>query len=455
MNRTQDTTAVKGMKQQGKMALQFLWALVFCFSGIASVDAQKSATQLTVPQSNNAVQVISPAAKPHSISNPNAQSLLPIAVGAENTASYLPLLKGKRVGIVANPTSTIGNTHLVDTLKKLGIKIVCVFAPEHGFRGDAENGAHIENGLDQKTGLSVISLYGNHVKPTAAEMKLLDVMLFDIQDVGARFYTYLSTLHFVMQACSEQNKPLIVLDRPNPNGYYVAGPVLEPQFKSMVGMHPIPIVHGMTLGELAQMINGEGWLKDSIHPNLKPCKLTVIPCANYNHNRAYRLPIAPSPNLPTENSIYLYPTLCLLEGTYVSMGRGTDKPFECFGAPWLTQGTYSFTPRSIPGKSLNPPFLDQPCKGVLLSDFASGYLVSYRNIYIDWLLMLYQDCPNQSKFFNPFFNKLAGTAQLKQQIISGATAKEILLSWQPGIDAFIIKRKPYLLYPYQPELGLY
>ena len=455
MNRTQDTTAVKGMKQQGKMALQFLWALVFCFSGIASVDAQKSATQLTVPQSNSSVQVISPAAKPHSISNPNAQSLLPIAVGAENTASYLPLLKGKRVGIVANPTSTIGNTHLVDTLKKLGIKIVCVFAPEHGFRGDAENGAHIENGLDQKTGLSVISLYGNHVKPTAAEMKLLDVILFDIQDVGARFYTYLSTLHFVMQACSEQNKPLIVLDRPNPNGYYVAGPVLEPQFKSMVGMHPIPIVHGMTLGELAQMINGEGWLKDSIHPNLKPCKLTVIPCANYNHNRAYRLPIAPSPNLPTENSIYLYPTLCLLEGTDMSMGRGTDKPFECFGAPWLTQGTYSFTPRSIPGKSLHPPFLDQPCKGVLLSDFASGYLVSYRNIYIDWLLMLYQDCPNQSKFFNPFFNKLAGTAQLKQQIISGLTAKEILLSWQPGIDAFMIKRKPYLLYPYQPELGLY
>ena len=203
------------------------------------------------------------------------------------------------------------------------------------------------------------------------------------------------------------------------------------------------------------MINGEGWLKDSIHPNLKPCKLTVIPCANYNHNRAYRLPIAPSPNLPTENSIYLYPTLCLLEGTDVSMGRGTDKPFECFGAPWLTQGTYSFTPRSIPGKSLHPPFLDQPCKGVLLSDFASGYLVSYRNIYIDWLLMLYQDCPNQSKFFNPFFNKLAGTAQLKQQIISGLTAKEILLSWQPGIDAFMIKRKPYLLYPYQPELGLY
>ena len=225
MNRTQDTTAVKGMKQQGKMALQFLRALVFCFSGIASVDAQKSETQLTVPQSNSSVQVISPAAKPHSISNPNTQSLLPIAVGAENTASYLPLLKGKRVGIVANPTSTIGNTHLVDTLKKLGIKIVCVFAPEHGFRGDAENGAHIENGLDQKTGLSVISLYGNHVKPTAAEMKLLDVMLFDIQDVGARFYTYLSTLHFVMQACSEQKKPLIVLDRPNPNGYYVAGPV--------------------------------------------------------------------------------------------------------------------------------------------------------------------------------------------------------------------------------------
>jgi uncharacterized protein YbbC (DUF1343 family) len=258
-----------------------------------------------------------------------------------------------------------------------------------------------------------------------------------------------------MQACSEQNKPLIILDRPNPNGYFVAGPILEPKFKSMVGVHPIPIVHGMTLGELAKMINGEGWLKDSAHPNIKPCKLTVIPCGNYNHNRAYPLPVPPSPNLPTVNSIYLYPTLCLLEGTNVSMGRGTDKPFECFGAPWLSQGTYSFVPRAIPGKSLNPPYLGENCKGVLLSDFASGYLISYRNLYIDWMIMLYQECPNKSLFFNSFFNKLAGNATLQQQIVSGKSSMEILQSWQPGIDAFLIKRKPYLIYPYQPEWGIY
>ncbi|MFZ9632013.1 MAG: exo-beta-N-acetylmuramidase NamZ family protein [Bacteroidia bacterium] len=455
MNLTQDTIAFKGMKQQWKMTLQISWLLFFAIWGVSNIQAQKPAPKTESNSKVNVVEITTPAAKPHSIFNPNTQSELPISVGAENTASYIPLLSGKRVGIVANPTSKIGNTHLVDTLKKLGIKIVCVFAPEHGFRGDAENGAHIENGIDQKSGLTVISLYGNHVKPTAAEMKQLDVIVFDIQDVGARFYTYLTTMHYVMQACSEQNKPLIVLDRPNPNGYYIAGPILEPQFKSMVGVHPIPIVHGMTLGELANMINGEGWLRDSAHSNLKPCKLTVIPCTNYNHNRAYRLPVAPSPNLPTENSIYLYPTLCLLEGTNVSMGRGTDKPFECFGAPWLTQGTYSFTPKAIPGKSMNPPYLNETCKGVLLSDFASGYLVSYRNIYIDWMIMLYQDCPNKSQFFNSFFNKLAGNAKLQQQIISGMNSKDILQSWQPGIDAFIIKRKPYLLYPFQPELGIY
>ena len=466
MKLTQDTIALKGRKHQLKITLQFSWLLLFVFTGIQVVQAQKSKPVAQPNPPTNSVQIQSPAsltpgllesvaAKPNSIYNPNAQSSLPISVGAENTSAYLSILTGKRVGIVANPTSKIGNTHLVDTLKKLGVKIVMVFAPEHGFRGDAENGAHIENAVDQKSGLAVVSLYGSHVKPSANDMKQLDVVLFDIQDVGARFYTYLTTMHYVMQACSEQNKPLIILDRPNPNGYFVAGPILEPKFKSMVGVHPIPIVHGMTLGELSQMINGEGWLKDSAHPKLKPCTLTVIPCGNYNHNRAYRLPVAPSPNLPTENSIYLYPTLCLLEGTNVSMGRGTDKPFECFGAPWLTQGTFSFVPKAIPGKSLNPPFLGETCKGVLLSDFASGYLISYRNIYIDWMIMLYQDYPNKSLFFNSFFNKLAGNATLQQQIVSGKSSMEILQSWQPGIDAFLIKRKPYLLYPYQPELGIY
>jgi uncharacterized protein YbbC (DUF1343 family) len=452
MNLIQDTIAFKGRKHRLKMTLQFSWLLLFVFTGIHLVYAQKSKP---VPELKNSAQILTPAAKPNSIFNPNAQTLLPISVGAENTSAYLSMLSGKKVGIVANPTSKIGNTHLVDTLKKLGVKIVMVFAPEHGFRGDAENGAHIENGVDRKSGLAVVSLYGSNIKPSPNDMKQLDVVLFDIQDVGARFYTYLTTMHYVMQACSEQNKPLIILDRPNPNGYFVAGPILEPKFKSMVGVHPIPIVHGMTLGELAKMINGEGWLKDSAHPNIKPCKLTVIPCGNYNHNRAYPLPVPPSPNLPTINSIYLYPTLCLLEGTNLSMGRGTDKPFECFGAPWLSQGTYSFVPRAIPGKSLSPPYLGETCKGVLLSDFASGYLISYRNLYIDWMIMLYQECPNKSLFFNSFFNKLAGNATLQHQIVSGKSSMEILQSWQPGIDAFLIKRKPYLLYPYQPELGVY
>lgn len=393
-------------------------------------------------------------AKPSNIIAPNNQSQLPIAVGAENTAAYLPLLKNKRVGIVANPTSKVGKTHLVDTLLSLGIKISAVFAPEHGFRGDAENGAHIANGTDAKTGLPIISLYGKHVKPTADDLKNMDVLLFDIQDVGTRFYTYLTTLHYIMQACSDNNKPLILLDRPNPNGFYIDGPILQPHLKSMVGVHPIPIVHGMTLGELAKMINAEGWLKDSIQPKRKPCKLTIVPCSNYTHNRSYTLPVPPSPNLPTQNAIYLYPTLCLLEGTSVSMGRGTDKPFECFGAPWLKQGTYQFVPRAIPGKSMTPPYLGDTCHGVLLSNFANEFIISYKHLYIEWLLMLYQECPDKSKFFNAFFDKLAGAPQLKEQIIQGKTPREILDSWQSGLVEFEKKRKPYLLYPYDPNLGL-
>jgi uncharacterized protein YbbC (DUF1343 family) len=282
----------------------------------------------------------------------------------------------------------------------------------------------------------------------------MDVVIFDIQDVGTRFYTYLTTLHYVMQACADNNKPLIVLDRPNPNGFYVDGPLLQPQLKSMVGVHPIPIVHGMTLGELAKMINTEGWLKDSIQPKRKACKLTVIPCSHYTHNRSYQLPVPPSPNLPTQNAIYLYPTLCLLEGTNVSMGRGTDKPFECFGAPWLKQGTYSFVPRAIAGKSLTPPFLGDTCHGVLLSNFASEFIVSYKHLYIEWLVMLYQECPDKSKFFNSFFDKLAGTTMLKQQIIQGLKPSEIRDSWQADTEAFLKKRKPYLLYPFDPNLGL-
>lgn len=393
-------------------------------------------------------------AKPSNIITPSNQQVLPIGVGAENLSAYLPLLKNKRIGIVANPTSRVGKTHLIDTLISLGIQITGVFAPEHGFRGDAENGAHIQNDVDPKTGIKIISLYGKHVKPTAEDLKNMDVLLFDIQDVGTRFYTYLSTLHYVMQACSDHNKSLILLDRPNPNGFYIDGPILQPHLKSMVGIHPIPIVHGMTLGELAKMINGEGWLKDSLQPKRKPCKLTVIACTHYTHNRSYTLPVAPSPNLPTQNAIYLYPTLCLLEGTGVSMGRGTDKPFECFGAPWLKQGTYQFVPRAIAGKSLTPPFLGDTCHGVLLSNFANEFIISYKHLYIEWLLMLYQECPDKSKFFNAFFDKLAGTPELKAQIIQGKSPREIRDGWQVGLTDFEKKRKPYLLYPYDPNLGL-
>lgn len=440
MNLTQDTTTFKGSSFN---ALVIIALQTICGWFLCPAIAQTQGNPIKPNQ-----------AKPSNIVSANPQNLLPIGVGAENTGAYLPLLKNKRIGIVANPTSTIGKTHLIDTLKSLGITITGVFAPEHGFRGDAENGAHINNGIDPKSGLKIISLYGKHVKPTAEDLKDMDLVLFDIQDVGARFYTYLTTLHYVMQACSDNNKGLIVLDRPNPNGFYVDGPVLQPPFKSMVGLHPIPIVHGMTLGELAKMINAEGWLKDSLSPKRKACKLTVIPCTNYTHNRSYTLPVPPSPNLPTQNAIYLYPTLCLLEGTNVSMGRGTDKPFECFGAPWLKQGTYRFTPRAIPGKSLNPPYLGDTCHGVLLTNFASEFIISYKHLYIEWLLMLYQECPDKSKFFNPFFDKLAGGAMLRQQITQGLKPGEIRDSWQGDIEQFIQKRKPYLLYPFDPNIGI-
>ncbi|MEY3717031.1 MAG: hypothetical protein RJA00_1374 [Bacteroidota bacterium] len=440
MNLTQDTVPFKGSSFN---ALLTIAILTLCITPIARLQAQPNQSKPAYNQ-----------AKPSNIISNNNQALPPIRVGAENTAAYWNLIKNQRVGIVANPTSTIGTVHLIDSLQSRGVNITGVFAPEHGFRGDAENGAHIHNDVDVKTGLKIISLYGKHVKPTAEDLKNMDVVIFDIQDVGTRFYTYLTTLHYVMQACSDNNKTLIVLDRPNPNGFYVDGPLLQTKLKSMVGVHPIPIVHGMTLGELAKMINAEGWLKDSVQPKRKPCKLTVIPCSNYTHNRSYSLPVAPSPNLPTQNAIYLYPTLCLLEGTQVSMGRGTDKPFECFGAPWLKQGTYSFVPRAIPGKSLTPPYLGDTCHGVLLSNFASEFIVSYKHLYIEWLVMLYQECPDKSKFFNPFFDKLAGTPLLKQQIIQGLKPSEIRDSWQSDIDQFLKLRKPYLLYPYDPNLGL-
>ncbi len=368
--------------------------------------------------------------------------------GAYQTEVYIPKLKGKTIAIVANQTSKIGKTHLVDSLLKRGINIKTIFAPEHGFRGDAANGEEVKDGKDVVTGIPLISLYGQNIKPTSEHLNGVDIVLFDIQDVGVRYYTYLTTLHYVMEACAENNIQLILLDRPNPNGHYTDGPILDSAKKSMVGMHPIPLVHGMTLGELAGMINGEGWLKGKIK-----CQLTVIQNEFWDHNRRYILPIPPSPNLQTAESIILYPSMGLFEGTIMSMGRGTDYPFECFGAPWLKVGQYKFVPHNIPGRTINPPYLNDTCKGFLVTDFAKNYLVDIRSIYIEWLELLVQECPDKSKFFNPFFDNLAGTAALKQQLLSGMSAAQIRKSWIPGLAAFEIKRKPYLLYSCYSEIG--
>lgn len=371
-----------------------------------------------------------------------------IITGAERTEAYFYLLKKKRIAVVANQTSMVGNRHLIDTLLAEKMRVKKVFAPEHGFRGHAANGEKVASGIDPVTKLPIVSLYGKHVKPTRKDLKGIDIVVFDIQDVGVRFYTYLTTLHYVMQACAENGKPLLVLDRPNPNGHYMDGPVLKPGFESMVGMHPIPLVHGMTLGELARMINGEKWLRTA-----DTCRLTVIPVQNWDHNTAYILPVPPSPNLPTQESIMLYPTLGLMEGTVMSMGRGTDKPFECFGAPWLKDGHYTFVPRNIPGKAVNPPFLGDTCRGFLLTDFAHNYIAGSRQLYIEWFEMLLNAFPDKQKFFNPFFDKLAGGTELRTALLSGTSIKNIRDSWKEDLYRFEYKRNRYLLYPCIPGVG--
>ncbi|KRO54403.1 MAG: hypothetical protein ABR79_01845, partial [Cryomorphaceae bacterium BACL11 MAG-121001-bin54] len=344
----------------------------------------------------------------------NAQKLV---LGAERTNIYLPLLKNKKIAVVGNQTSMIANTHLVDSLLSLKVNVVKVFSPEHGFRGKADAGAKIEDETDEKTGLPIISLYGKNKKPTVEQLKGIELLLFDIQDVGARFYTYISTLHYVMEAAAENNIKVIVLDRPNPNGHYIDGPIREKGFESFVGMHPIPIVHAMTIGEYAQMINGEKWIA-------RQCDLTVIEMENYTHDMSYDLPIKPSPNLPNSRSINLYPSLCLFEGTNVSLGRGTEYPFQHFGAPYL-KSNYSFTPKSGEG-SKSPPHENKKCYGTDLR-FQDNYL---EEINLNWLIESYNNCPEKEKFFNSFFDKLAGTDKLRLQIIEAKTAKEIKESWQ-------------------------
>lgn len=362
-----------------------------------------------------------------------------IQVGAEQLDILIPKLQGKKVGLVINQTSTVQNTLLIDTLYTLGVKITGAFAPEHGVRGQADAGAKVGHEVDQKTGVPIYSIYGSNKKPTADQLKNIDIIIFDIQDVGARFYTYISTLHYVMEAAAENNKKVIVLDRPNPNGHYVDGPILEKANTSFVGMHTIPVVHGMTVGEYAQMINGEKWLKNGVQ-----CNLEVITVKNYDHNTFYALPIAPSPNLPNMRSIYLYPSLCFFEGTPFSVGRGTSHQFQLWGHPLSTIKDTTFTPESRPGAT-SPPLLGKKSFGKAYTDLNEDELKTY-GFSLQPILDAYHSYKGQN-FFNNFFIKLAGTSQLEEQIKAGLTEDEIRQSWQDDLTQFKNIRKKYLLYP--------
>jgi uncharacterized protein YbbC (DUF1343 family) len=366
-----------------------------------------------------------------------APQATPVITGAQQLTVLLPMLGSQRTGIVVNHTSLVGKTHLADTLLKRGVALKKIFAPEHGFRGTADAGEEIKDGVDAKTGLPVVSLYGNNKKPTPQQLADLDVIIFDIQDVGARFYTYISTLHYVMEACAENNKRLIVLDRPNPNGSYIDGPVMEKQHQSFVGMHPIPIVHGLTIGELAGMINGEGWLGEN-----KKCQLDVVPVKNWKHSDFYSLPVKPSPNLPNDQAIRLYPSTCLFEGTVLSLGRGTHDPFQVIGHPELKNMPYQFTPVSIEGMSKNPPLENKVCYGIDLRQAPVKPAVD-----LSYLIQLYQAFPDKDKFFNNYFEKLSGTSRLREQIRQGLTEEQIRETWQQDLNAYKEKRSRYLLYP--------
>ncbi len=363
-----------------------------------------------------------------------------IKTGASQLSAYLPLLKNKKIALVSNPTSIVFNknntpVHLVDTLLSHKVVITKVLAPEHGFRGKADAGETIKDGLDLKTNLPVISLYGKNKKPSPQVLKNVDLLVFDIQDVGARFYTYISTLAYVMEACAENNIPLLILDRPNPNGHYVDGPVLHPNYKSFIGLHPIPIVHGMTIGEYAQMVNGQHWLANGIK-----CKLSIIKMQHYNHQKAYSLPIKPSPNLPNDIAINLYPSLCLFEGTTISVGRGTEMQFQIYGAPKLSKNNFRFTPKPNLGAK-HPKYENVLCYGEDLR-----LVPKLNKISLKWLIKAYQQYPDKENFFTSFFKKLAGTDLLKKQIEAGLSEKEIKASWSKDLTNFKLIRKKYLLY---------
>lgn len=364
-----------------------------------------------------------------------------IQCAAERISQYYPLLRGKRLALAVNQTSMVGNAHLVDTLLQLGLNIVQIFAPEHGFRGDHSAGEKVRDMTDTKTGIPILSLYGANRKPKADQLQNIDCIVFDIQDVGVRFYTYISTMHYLMEAAAENGVEIIVLDRPNPNGFYVDGPMRDASLKSFIGMHPIPLVHGLTVGELANMIKGEKWIQNS-----EACLLTVIPCLNYTHDSLYRLPVAPSPNLPNMASVYLYPTLGLFEGTNVSIGRGTPYPFQLLGKPSY-KGAYQFTPTSIPGVADKPKFENQTCNGLLLQDSARA-IVEKPYLRIEWLLEHHPlNQENEGNFFLASFDKLAGTAELRRLISENAKAHTIRETWTNEQTLYMAMRSKYLLYP--------
>lgn len=361
-------------------------------------------------------------------------------VGAMRMEMYLPMLENKAVGVVGNQTSIMDNgTHLIDTLLSYDVNVVKIFTPEHGFRGTADEGATIASGVDDKTGIPIVSLYGKNKKPTSEQLQNIDILVFDLQDVGTRFYTYISTMTYVMEAATENNIPVIVLDRPNPNGFYVDGPVLEPENASFVGMHCVPIVYGLTIGEYAMMVNGEKWLVDGLQ-----CELTIIPLGNYDRNAIYKLPVKPSPNLPNWESVYLYPSLCLFEGTDVSVGRGTDMPFQVYGHPAMTDD-FVFIPRTAE-EHRAPLYADKECHGKNLTEYAHRYRNNEKKLDLSWILDARNQLKDDDKFFNNYFIKLVGVADLQQKINSGMSEDEIRSSWQTGIDNYLKIRDRYLIY---------
>lgn len=374
----------------------------------------------------------------------------PIKTGAEQTEKYLPLLQGKKVAIMANPTTIIGSSHLVDSLKSLGINIVKVFGPEHGFRGNASAGVDVGDETDKKTGIPIISLYGKKNKPSKEDLADVDILIYDLQDVGCRFYTNINALSRLMEACYENGKEMLILDRPNPNGYLIDGPILDMKYKSGIGMFPIPMSHGLTVGEFAQMANGEGWLTNKVK-----CKITVIPVANYNHDMPYVLPVAPSPNLNTHQAIMLYPSTCMFEGVYLNHGRGTYFPFTVLGSPEL-KGKYdfSYTPTGIKGMAETPLFMNQVCYGIDLRNYDLEQLRESKQINLSWIMELYKAHPYKEKFFNSSLSnqmgtieKLIGSGLFRQQIIDGVPEATIRASWEPGLSQYKEMRKKYLLYP--------